>query len=323
MPSWYACDPAACEAPDCACASTAPPGGLAPEDTPQFIVITVKPPACPGLTALGGDGFNILKYLQLCAKLSCQPSGGGLGASAEHPPGSAGVAQHLQGPAPTGATWCAYCVLVRSSICIQTCNTGQPALGGQHCEAGTLTCHAVPGLEPCLALLCEAPCSPASLQLTCSFYAHRPPLAPACALSCPALPCPAHPACPPVHCPLYGPALCSMMMPSQQTPMSACAPSLTSTPTAMAATCPPPFMCWRRGRAASWQRRSGRRTARWGGTGRGGAAQGRAGQGRAGSVAQCRAGPSALHRAAQRLHKSRLEYACEENFEVGTQVRAG
>lgn len=40
MPAWYTCDPATCLAPDCVCAATAPPGGLAPEDTPQFIVIT-------------------------------------------------------------------------------------------------------------------------------------------------------------------------------------------------------------------------------------------------------------------------------------------
>lgn len=41
LPSWYSCDPATCTG-DCACASTSPPGGLAPEDTPQFIVLTVR-----------------------------------------------------------------------------------------------------------------------------------------------------------------------------------------------------------------------------------------------------------------------------------------
>lgn len=40
MPSWYSCNPANCTG-DCACASTSPPDGLAPEDTPQFIVLTV------------------------------------------------------------------------------------------------------------------------------------------------------------------------------------------------------------------------------------------------------------------------------------------
>ncbi|KAL4444896.1 hypothetical protein ABPG77_003946 [Micractinium sp. CCAP 211/92] len=39
MPSWYSCNPANCTG-DCACASTSPPGGLSPEETPQFIVLT-------------------------------------------------------------------------------------------------------------------------------------------------------------------------------------------------------------------------------------------------------------------------------------------
>lgn len=38
LPSWYECD---CSQRDnCACPGTAPPGGLAPEDTPQFILFT-------------------------------------------------------------------------------------------------------------------------------------------------------------------------------------------------------------------------------------------------------------------------------------------
>ncbi len=36
---WYACDPAVCVAP-CTCASALPPGGLLPEQTPQFVIIT-------------------------------------------------------------------------------------------------------------------------------------------------------------------------------------------------------------------------------------------------------------------------------------------
>ncbi|CDZ97989.1 carbohydrate esterase family 4 protein [Phaffia rhodozyma] len=36
----YSCDPASCKLPDCACASTSPPGGLQPKDTPMFIVFT-------------------------------------------------------------------------------------------------------------------------------------------------------------------------------------------------------------------------------------------------------------------------------------------
>jgi hypothetical protein len=36
----YSCDPTKCALPNCACASTSPPGGLKPSDTPQFIVFT-------------------------------------------------------------------------------------------------------------------------------------------------------------------------------------------------------------------------------------------------------------------------------------------
>lgn len=36
----YSCDSSKCQLPDCHCASTSPPGGLSPEDTPQFIVFT-------------------------------------------------------------------------------------------------------------------------------------------------------------------------------------------------------------------------------------------------------------------------------------------
>ncbi|KAF8899375.1 hypothetical protein BD779DRAFT_1607831 [Infundibulicybe gibba] len=36
----YSCDPARCQLPNCNCASTNPPGGLKPEDVPQFIVFT-------------------------------------------------------------------------------------------------------------------------------------------------------------------------------------------------------------------------------------------------------------------------------------------
>ncbi|KAI8105369.1 hypothetical protein M9435_000535 [Picochlorum sp. BPE23] len=40
MPEWYDCNEANCKAPDCMCASNSAPGGLAPKDTPQFILIT-------------------------------------------------------------------------------------------------------------------------------------------------------------------------------------------------------------------------------------------------------------------------------------------
>jgi len=36
----YSCDASKCQLPNCNCASTSPPGGLKPSDTPQFIVFT-------------------------------------------------------------------------------------------------------------------------------------------------------------------------------------------------------------------------------------------------------------------------------------------
>ncbi|KAG6852640.1 hypothetical protein C0991_010259 [Blastosporella zonata] len=36
----YSCDATKCKLPNCACASTSPPGGISPSDTPQFIVFT-------------------------------------------------------------------------------------------------------------------------------------------------------------------------------------------------------------------------------------------------------------------------------------------
>lgn len=39
-PDWYNCDTSNCKAPDCRCASIAPPNGLTPETTPQFILVT-------------------------------------------------------------------------------------------------------------------------------------------------------------------------------------------------------------------------------------------------------------------------------------------
>lgn len=40
VPDWYQCDETTCKAPSCRCASIAPPNGLTPETTPQFILIT-------------------------------------------------------------------------------------------------------------------------------------------------------------------------------------------------------------------------------------------------------------------------------------------
>ncbi|GAA5963160.1 hypothetical protein JCM21900_002935 [Sporobolomyces salmonicolor] len=36
----YSCDPSSCQAPNCVCASSSPPGGLSPQDVPQFITFT-------------------------------------------------------------------------------------------------------------------------------------------------------------------------------------------------------------------------------------------------------------------------------------------
>ncbi|KAH6911134.1 hypothetical protein BKA70DRAFT_53629 [Coprinopsis sp. MPI-PUGE-AT-0042] len=36
----YSCDPATCRLPDCQCATTSPPGGLEPNQVPQFVVFT-------------------------------------------------------------------------------------------------------------------------------------------------------------------------------------------------------------------------------------------------------------------------------------------
>ncbi|KAI9159546.1 hypothetical protein H9P43_008886 [Blastocladiella emersonii ATCC 22665] len=38
---WYSCDAAACVLPDCQCASTSPPGGLAASEVPQFVTLTI------------------------------------------------------------------------------------------------------------------------------------------------------------------------------------------------------------------------------------------------------------------------------------------
>ncbi|KAH7622737.1 hypothetical protein Ndes2526B_g03576 [Nannochloris sp. 'desiccata'] len=40
MPAWYNCNSTNCAPPACMCASNSPPGGLAPADTPQFILLT-------------------------------------------------------------------------------------------------------------------------------------------------------------------------------------------------------------------------------------------------------------------------------------------
>ncbi|KAI7837264.1 hypothetical protein COHA_008878 [Chlorella ohadii] len=39
-PAWYSCDPEKCQLPECVCASDSAPGALAPDDVPQFILLT-------------------------------------------------------------------------------------------------------------------------------------------------------------------------------------------------------------------------------------------------------------------------------------------
>lgn len=36
----YQCSPATCETPTCLCASNSPPGGLTPQQIPQFILVS-------------------------------------------------------------------------------------------------------------------------------------------------------------------------------------------------------------------------------------------------------------------------------------------
>ena len=48
----YSCDAATCIAPNCKCPSTAAPGGLAPSQTPMFVLITVSVLAGSGIKAL-------------------------------------------------------------------------------------------------------------------------------------------------------------------------------------------------------------------------------------------------------------------------------
>ena len=39
MPDWYHCNSKNCKLPSCECARTRPPGGLAPADIPQFVLV--------------------------------------------------------------------------------------------------------------------------------------------------------------------------------------------------------------------------------------------------------------------------------------------
>lgn len=57
--SSYTCDPNTCKLPNCLCASTSPPGGLQPKDTPQFVVITFDDSVQPKLLQTAQDLLNV------------------------------------------------------------------------------------------------------------------------------------------------------------------------------------------------------------------------------------------------------------------------
>jgi hypothetical protein len=54
-----ACDPNTCKLPDCLCPSTSPPGGLSPQDVPQFVTITFDDSIQPELIATARDLMNV------------------------------------------------------------------------------------------------------------------------------------------------------------------------------------------------------------------------------------------------------------------------
>ncbi len=77
----YSCDPAACTLPDCLCASTQPPGGLALFEVPQFVLVTFDDciqtnneadirPMLAGVRNPNGAPINVTYFLSLegCAR---------------------------------------------------------------------------------------------------------------------------------------------------------------------------------------------------------------------------------------------------------------
>jgi hypothetical protein len=79
----YSCDAQACSLPDCHCASTQPPDGLQPSDTPQFVLVTfddcVRPdtealirPVLEGVRNPNGEPLSVTYFLSL---VNC-PGGG-------------------------------------------------------------------------------------------------------------------------------------------------------------------------------------------------------------------------------------------------------
>ncbi|CAO3576118.1 unnamed protein product [Absidia cylindrospora] len=57
--SSYSCNPNTCKLPNCLCASTSPPGGLQPKDTPQFVVITFDNSVQSKLLQTAQDMLNV------------------------------------------------------------------------------------------------------------------------------------------------------------------------------------------------------------------------------------------------------------------------
>ncbi|ORZ08349.1 hypothetical protein BCR42DRAFT_455530 [Absidia repens] len=57
--SAYSCDPNTCKLPNCLCASTSPPGGLQPKDTPQFVVVTFDDSIQAKLVETAHDMLNV------------------------------------------------------------------------------------------------------------------------------------------------------------------------------------------------------------------------------------------------------------------------
>jgi hypothetical protein len=54
-----ACDPNTCKLPSCNCPSKSPPGGLLPQDVPQFVTITFDDSIQPELLATARDLLNV------------------------------------------------------------------------------------------------------------------------------------------------------------------------------------------------------------------------------------------------------------------------
>jgi len=52
----YACDPNSCKPPSCTCASQSPPGGISPNEAPQFVLISYD-------DAVNDSTFGIIKNM--------------------------------------------------------------------------------------------------------------------------------------------------------------------------------------------------------------------------------------------------------------------